>query len=503
MNRIWEHPGIADLREKWFRIIGYEPHKPGQANFHASKARFRSIFAGSRFGKSMAGARELEVLLIGAPFLFQRPIRLWLVAPTYNLAEKEFRYIVQDFAAYVPTIQSKLQFNPRAGRLYLQCIDGSEVIGKTCEKPAGLLGEEVDGILLCEGAKIDKDVWERYLRARIGTREGFVIVPTTPAGYNWLYEEFYLKAQSGDPNYWAEIHSVEENPFFSRDELENMRKNLPPEVYQEQCLGRFVSYSGLIYPEFSIERHVVPAFKLEPRWKRIMCMDPGVRNQWGMLWLAVDQDGRYFAYDESYEAGLKASDQAKIIAAKEAEQRHRFGFDPEPEYRIMDTDANRTDPTSGRTVRDEIAMSGYGFQLAKKNWLPGVLRVKEYMAGWKDGKPGFQVMDNCAKLIWELQRYEWKESGDSEGNPKEQERDRHNHLTACLRYIAMSMPSPEINKAEGPPQGSYAWFMRQARMQQFQMDTEGLPVGLDRDVWGEELDEEEEEERRLQNALQS
>ena len=72
---VYAHPGLDRWRQSWFARLGYKPHNPGQRNFHQSTARFRALFAGSRFGKSIAGAREIEVLILAAPDLFGRPIR--------------------------------------------------------------------------------------------------------------------------------------------------------------------------------------------------------------------------------------------------------------------------------------------------------------------------------------------------------------------------------------------------------------------------------------------
>src|SRR4051812_21453230 len=72
-----------------FEVINYKPHA-GQRLYHASTSRFKVPVCGRRFGKSTMAARDVE------PLLFDRNRWIWIVGPTYDLAEKEFRVIWDD-----------------------------------------------------------------------------------------------------------------------------------------------------------------------------------------------------------------------------------------------------------------------------------------------------------------------------------------------------------------------------------------------------------------------
>ena len=72
-----------------FRSLGYEPHE-GQAKVHASTAPRRVLACGVRWGKTLCAAMEAVAAAMEPG---KRSIG-WVVAPTYDLADKVFREIV-------------------------------------------------------------------------------------------------------------------------------------------------------------------------------------------------------------------------------------------------------------------------------------------------------------------------------------------------------------------------------------------------------------------------
>src|SRR5437867_11475036 len=71
-----------------FSQIGYVPH-PGQLLVHRSKAPRRIVACGVRWGKTTCGVGEAVAAL-----LEPRECSLgWVVAPSYDLADKTFRQV--------------------------------------------------------------------------------------------------------------------------------------------------------------------------------------------------------------------------------------------------------------------------------------------------------------------------------------------------------------------------------------------------------------------------
>src|ERR1700742_3592184 len=82
-------PVRAISKPMLFNKLNYQPHA-GQLEFHNSPARFRLANCGRRFGKSTMAGRDLE------PKLFLKDRLYWIVGPTYDLGEKEFRVVWND-----------------------------------------------------------------------------------------------------------------------------------------------------------------------------------------------------------------------------------------------------------------------------------------------------------------------------------------------------------------------------------------------------------------------
>ena len=77
---------FALYKKKLFKFTGYSPHA-GQLQLHFPErlTRFTVSVCGRRWGKSIAASKEIEAVIT------QPEKRSWVVAPTYQLAEKVFR----------------------------------------------------------------------------------------------------------------------------------------------------------------------------------------------------------------------------------------------------------------------------------------------------------------------------------------------------------------------------------------------------------------------------
>lgn len=103
-------------RAAFFARVGYEPHRE-QLLYHNSRARFRIPVCGRRFGKSYMAGHELE------PRLFVPGKMSWIVGPTYDLAEKEFRVVWDDLIIKMEMGRDKRikrAYNKKQGNMYIE-----------------------------------------------------------------------------------------------------------------------------------------------------------------------------------------------------------------------------------------------------------------------------------------------------------------------------------------------------------------------------------------------
>ncbi len=197
-------PQISRAAAAWFKAVGYEVHTEDVARFHASKARIKVLSSPARTSKSYAAAHDV------LPDIFQPGLDLgangeaesmncWIVAPNYDLA-KEFDYLWSCLVARREAIgfqdlyqlgqkanspgQGNMQINLEWGKNRKGDDVRSSITVKSATNLKSLQSEEVDVAILSEAARLDRDVWEKYLL----TRTKRAIFPTTPditAAYIW------------------------------------------------------------------------------------------------------------------------------------------------------------------------------------------------------------------------------------------------------------------------------------------------------------------------------
>ena len=406
-------------------MINYRPHS-GQEMLHRSEARFKVLVAGSRFGKSLAAAREVEPLILDcAP-----PTRGWIVGPTYALGEKEFRYIWDDLVVKRRLPVKKSADSPRAGNMFIQFEWGSEVLVKSADNPPGLLGEELDWLILSEAAKISETVFERYLFARLASREGRLIIPTTPSGFDWVYRKFLLGQDNAFPEWESWQFPTSANPYHPKGEIEQAKRNLTEEAFAEQYLGQFVHFTGRVYKEFSRTVHVASEIP-ESFHKVVGAVDWGYTNPCAVVVVGVDGDGRFYVLDEFYERGVLV--RARLTKVAKA-LRDRYGVE-----------CFFCDPSEPAYIA-EFNAEGLKACPAKNDVVSGVAKVAEALKVRGDGRPGLVFSPRCTNTLREMEGYRYPERK-ADGPDSEVPLKVDDHAVDALRYAIFSVSQTTI-KAE-------------------------------------------------------
>ena len=106
-------------KRKFFEDLGYEPHE-GQQQIHDSTAPRRVVACGVRWGKTLCAAME------GLAAAMEPRARSmgWIVAPSYELANRTFREIVILAASHLRERIVQLKRNDQVvdGRLGLKVV---------------------------------------------------------------------------------------------------------------------------------------------------------------------------------------------------------------------------------------------------------------------------------------------------------------------------------------------------------------------------------------------
>src|ERR1043165_7552413 len=234
-------PTVRLDKEALFKQLGYAPHE-GQLLVHRSRAPRRVLACGVRWGKTWAAAMEA----LAAAMEPREHSVGWVVAPTYDLADRVFNQIVVVVASHLRHRIVSLREHER--RLVIRNLGGglSEIRGKTADNPVGLLGEGLDWCVVDEAARLQPKIWQNHVSQRLLEKRGWALLISTPKGKGWFHEMF-RRGQGADPDYASWNTPSWTNPLLDRDLIDAERARLPERVFLQEYGAEFLEGSGSVF----------------------------------------------------------------------------------------------------------------------------------------------------------------------------------------------------------------------------------------------------------------
>jgi len=224
---------------KLFEVMGYRPHA-GQMEFHTSRARFKSLICGRRWGKSKAMAAEHVVCAALGGWS-------WCLGPNYELGSVVFEECVNLVTGNA--MGSLLAGEPRmgSGRQVVAFRSGGAIFGKSSHKPRSLLGRGLDQVGFDEGAtEPNGEIYYQYIRPVLIDHEGSFVITTTPRGDNWV-KDFYDLGVQKEPGYASWQMPTSSNPLITAAEMADLVKGYPEHLLTQEIYAEFLDAVGAIF----------------------------------------------------------------------------------------------------------------------------------------------------------------------------------------------------------------------------------------------------------------
>ena len=218
-----------------FRI----PLHKRQKEIFKDNTRFKILACGRRFGKTTLAAYDALYKVLNKE-IYDYDLNVWIVAPTYNHSMIVWRKLLE-----LAPFETIIKVN-RSDR-YIEFFDGSIVWCKSADNPDSLRGEGLDFLIVDEAAMVKKEAWEHALRPALADKQGSAIFISTPKGKNWFYELFLRGLDPNQPEYKSWQYPSWENPFLPKQEIEEMRKNLPELVFRQEVMAEFIEGGGVVF----------------------------------------------------------------------------------------------------------------------------------------------------------------------------------------------------------------------------------------------------------------
>jgi Terminase-like family. len=239
--------------------ITYEPHEK-QKLIHASKARFKVLACGARFGKDRCSVMEFiqkfaEMLSEDrGPELVPR-VHAWIIAPVYKMS----RQVWMELKAYFPRewIIQKWESDQM-----IETAGGGLIEVRSADDPDMLVGVGLDMVWITEAARIPRldEVWTN-LETRLmspgrgpGGKGGIAIINSTPKG-SGFFKTMFRWGQKGDPLYDENWESWQfsswANPYLTRKDkkyLDSIKKRYPERIYRQEIMAEFLDEGNSVFP---------------------------------------------------------------------------------------------------------------------------------------------------------------------------------------------------------------------------------------------------------------
>jgi len=220
---------------------------PGQRQVWRSKARFKVVGCGRRWGKTEFGWKKLLTEALKAPGPYG-----WIV-PWY----KELRPVTNTIDDSTPlsifTVRRKIAIGGIPVYRYLELPNGSQIYLNSADLEDSLRGVKYRGVVLDEAPSIKRSRWEKEIAPSLMDYGGWAIFIGSPKGRNWFHE-LYLRGQDRDahPEWesWRQTsyaNTKGSGGFLDKAEIDLIRSQLPELAARQEIMAEFLQDAGVVF----------------------------------------------------------------------------------------------------------------------------------------------------------------------------------------------------------------------------------------------------------------
>jgi hypothetical protein len=439
--------------------LGYKP-LPKQSEAHALKAKYRGFCGGWGNGKTSWGCVETFIRLMeypGTRAIVARKTRPELKSTSWDMLlngdpghPHAWTGIPQEAIA---------SYNK--SDLVIELVNKSIIFGLPLDDPKKIENYNLGFFWIDQAEEIEEEIFLKFhgrLRQKVGPREG--ILTFNPAGHNWLWKRFFdpMRPIRWVPQYKSVEATTYDNPTLPDDYIDQF-VGLPDVWIQRFLMGSHEVFVGQIFTDWDPETHIVQPFRIPYEWPRWCCIDPGIRHEAAVSWVAQDFVGNVYYYRERLEANQDVSWWSDLIF--ECEARDDWGGPNEQIFRrLIGPEARQRGQTDGKSVLDVFNEYGVYPETADRSPAARISEVTAHLRPKTDHRnpwtgshpaPRLYVFADCDKLIEYLPQYRWKPQrvNYAEEDLPEEVRKKDDHNIDNLGHILVAIdqvPDPVVTR---------------------------------------------------------
>ena len=191
-----------------------------QEAVYESKARFRVVMCGRRFGKSELATTEMVIAGVHGK-------QVAYITPTYNLAK-----------AFFDKLADALPFQCNRSELTIQFVNKGTLQFFTGERLDNLRSRKFHLVIIDEASFIPdlEHGWLNAIRPTLTDFKGRALFLSTPRGKNYFYS-LYNKGLNGEQDWQSFKFSTYDNPYIDPCEIDDARRQLPESVFNQEYMA--------------------------------------------------------------------------------------------------------------------------------------------------------------------------------------------------------------------------------------------------------------------------
>lgn len=261
-------------------VLVATPYRPWsmQQKFHRSTAPIRVVVAGRQSGKTHAAAEEVVRIMLRRPGTVS-----CLLMPTYKSTKGARRHLERALGQLPPGA-----WIWKASDAAYELSNGSLLYVRTADaKGVPTRGLTIDGVLWCdEAAYVPRSAWDAARFTQTAVAEPLAIITTTPAGRNWVYDEFQSGLPGPDRSPLTESFRFRstDSPYCSATVIEDLKRKVGARLALQELNAYFLSDAHAAFDPEDLAKVFVPALPVRGT-QLTLGVDLGKARDWTVVTL--------------------------------------------------------------------------------------------------------------------------------------------------------------------------------------------------------------------------
>jgi len=253
-----------------------------------SVAKYVIIKAGRRTGKTFN-----TVQWICEELLDKKRTGLWVDTTQANLSN----YVERYFKDILKPIWHLMHWN--AQKYILTFPNGSYIDFRSAERPELMEGFEYDRGVVNEGGIVFKksSLWDNTLQPMFKGKDTKVRFIGTPKGRNKFADLYSRGSDSNNIEWESYTFTAYDSPYWDKDELEQIKPQIPQEVWSQEYLAEFIDGAGSVFR--NINQCVIQELHEDPQdgCDYVMSIDLAKHQDFTVIYIADQKTGKVVFQD--------------------------------------------------------------------------------------------------------------------------------------------------------------------------------------------------------------